>query len=126
MWFARRLQINDDSPEGAEITGISDSYNATLYYEMEGFQTRLTYYNQDGAMQFDSWGAAVKGKDRAQVDLAASYNLPVLTDYNLTVTFDAYNLTNEPLASYLEDDKSQSFNVYYPGVTYNLGIRGSF
>lgn len=119
-------KINDDSPEGAEITGISDSYNVTLYYEMEDFQTRLTYYNQDGAMQFDSWGSPVKGKDRAQVDLAASYNLPILTDYGLTLTFDAYNLTNEPLSSYIEDDQSQSFNVYYPGVTYNLGIRGSF
>lgn len=119
-------KIQDDSPEGAEITGISDSYNATLYYEMEGFQTRVTYYNQDGATQFESWGSTVRGKDRAQVDLAASYNLPVLTDYNLTVTFDAYNLTNEPLSTYIGDDKSQSFNVYYPGVTYNLGIRGSF
>jgi len=42
-------KINDDSPEGAEITGISDSHNVTIYYENEDFQTHITYYKQNGA-----------------------------------------------------------------------------
>lgn len=118
--------INDKSPEGAEITGISDSNNFTIYYENESFQTRLTYFNQDAAVLFNSWGFDVTSEDRAQIDFSASYNLPVLEDYNLTLTFDAYNLNNEPLASIQDGDPTQSFNVYYPGTTYTFGIRGSF
>jgi len=118
--------ITDESPEGAEITGISDSYNVTAYYENEGFQTRLTYYNQEGAYAFNSWGQDVTGRDRAQVDFSASYDLPVLEDYGLTLTFDAYNITNEAISSTIDNDERQTFNAYFPGATYTFGIRGSF
>jgi len=119
-------KIKDESAEDAEITGISDSYNATVYYENEDFQTRLTVYHQDGGYAFNSWGADVNGRDRTQVDLSASYDLKMLTDYALTLTFDAYNLTNAEISSNIEEDDSQTFNAYFPGATYTLGIRGSF
>lgn len=120
-------KIKDESAKEAdEIPGISDSYNFTIYYENEEFQTRVTYYHQDGADEFDSWGSPVIGRDRAQIDLSATYNLPLLQQYNLTLTFDAYNLTNEEISDYIENDSSQTFNAYYPGATYNFGVRGSF
>ncbi|MGL1957704.1 MAG: TonB-dependent receptor [Colwellia sp.] len=119
-------KIKDESPEGAEITGVSDSYNATVYYENEIFQTRITVNHQDGGYQFNSWGSDINGRDRTQIDLSASYDLPVLQNYNLTVTFDAYNLTNEDISSNIEEDDTQTFNAYFPGATYSLGIRGSF
>lgn len=120
-------KINDESEnEADEIPGISDSYNFTAYYENEDFQTRLTYYHQDGAGGFESWGSPVIGRDRTQVDFSATYNLPFLQEYNLTLTFDAYNLTNEPITSTIEEDETQTFNAYFPGATYALGIRASF
>ncbi len=118
--------IDAVNESGEEISGVADSYNVTGFYENEAFQVRLTYYHQDGSHEFDSWGAPVTGRDRAQVDFAASYNLPFLTDHNLSLTFDAYNLTNEPLSSNAEEDDSQTFNAYYPGSVYTFGIRGSF
>lgn len=119
-------KINQVSNEGTFITGVADSRSFTAYYENQSFQTRLTVYRQDGADSGNIWGTTpFKSHTRTQVDLSASYVLPILTDYNLTATFDAYNLTNEPIATWLED-KSQTFRTYYPGATYTLGIHASF
>ncbi len=119
-------KINQVSEEGTFITGVADSRSFTVYYENQSFQTRLTIYRQDGADNGNIWGTTpYKSHTRTQVDLAASYLLPVFTDYNVTVTFDAYNLTNEPIARWLED-KSQTFQAYYPGATYTLGLHASF
>ncbi|WP_438864524.1 TonB-dependent receptor [Neptunicella sp.] len=118
-------KISQDADEGTQITGISDSHNLTVYYENDAFQTRITYYHQDGADSGDIWGTPLFSRDRSQVDISASYVLPVATDYDLTVSFDAYNLTNEPISTYLEND-SQTFRAYFPGATYNVGISGKF
>ncbi|UTF60656.1 TonB-dependent receptor [Gilvimarinus sp. DA14] len=123
-------KIEDDSPEGAEITGVSDSYNLTGYYENDVFQARVTLYHQEGAVAFNSWGQDVETRDRSQVDVSASYRLPVMQDNDLTLTFDAYNVNNEPLSTRFVGDgveeDSQSYNVYYPGATYTMGVRASF
>ncbi|MCW8126591.1 TonB-dependent receptor [Microbulbifer halophilus] len=118
--------IDAVNENGDEISGVSDSYSGTAYYENDIVQVRLTYYHQEGAHQFDSWGAPVTGRDRSQLDLSASYRLPFLPDNDLSITFDAYNLTNEKISSYMELDNSQTFNSYSPGAMYTLGIRGSF
>ncbi|MDN4501569.1 TonB-dependent receptor [Alteromonadaceae bacterium BrNp21-10] len=118
-------KISQEADEGTQITGISDSNNLTVYYENDTFQTRITYYHQDGADSGDIWGTPLFSRDRSQIDVSASYVLPVATEYGLTVTFDAYNLTNEPISTYLEDE-SQTFRAYFPGATYNVGISGSF
>ncbi|QJR82833.1 TonB-dependent receptor [Alteromonas pelagimontana] len=114
----------DASDEEAIITGISEwSYNATAFYENEAFQTRLTLYHQDGAASYYSQGKEVFSFDRTQVDLSASYQLPV--SYDMTVTFDAYNLTNEPVGNWHEYS-GIAFDAFYPGTTYTLGLRGAF
>ena len=119
-------KINQISDEGTFITGVSDSRSFTAYYENQSFQTRLTIYRQEGADIGNIWGTTpYMSRTRTQVDLAASYVLPVLADYNLTLTFDAYNLTNEPIANWLED-RSQTFRAYFPGTTYSLGLHASF
>src|SRR5690606_19852606 len=85
-------KINQASAEGTFITGVADSRIFTAYYENQSFQTRLTIYRQEGADIGNIWGTTpYRSATRTQVDLAASYLLPVLSDYNLTVTFDAYN-----------------------------------
>ncbi|WP_233998776.1 TonB-dependent receptor [Microbulbifer pacificus] len=118
--------IDAVNENGEDIAGVADSYSFTSYYERDDFQARITYYHEDGAYIFESWGAPVTNRSRGQLDLSASYRLPFLSDNDLTVTFDAYNLTNADLSNYIEGDQSQPFNSYYPGAIYTLGVRGSF
>ncbi|WP_414829428.1 TonB-dependent receptor [Alteromonas sp. H39] len=114
----------DASDDDAIITGISDlSYNGTLFYENETFQTRLTVNHQDGAASYYTQGKEVFSFDRTQIDLSASYNLPV--DMDMTLTLDAYNLTNEPVGNWHEHT-GIAFNAFYPGATYTVGLRGAF
>lgn len=112
------------SDDDAQISGISDTFNFTGYYENAGFQTRITYSNRAATEASGGW-APIRAAERSQIDLAASYNLPMLQDYNMTLTFDAYNITNEPILRAFVSD-GNTFNAYYPGSTYTVGIRGSF
>lgn len=119
-------KINQISDEGTFITGVSDSRSFTAYYENQSFQTRLTIYRQDGADIGNIWGTTpYMSNTRTQVDLSASYILPMMSEYNLTLTFDGYNLTNEPISRWLED-QSQTFRAYFPGTTYTVGLHASF
>lgn len=117
--------INQDASDAdAEIPGISDSINFTAYYENNTFQTRVTYINTEKTETFGGW-SPLYAAERKQIDLSASYNLPTMGDVNLTLTFDAYNLTNEPIHSYFQED-GNTFDIRYPGATYTVGVRGSF
>ncbi len=126
LGFNASMNKIDQNPsdEDGEIFGLADSFNFTAYYENDAFQTRVTYTKTDEGEAGGGW-SPVMAPSRTQVDFSASYNLPVLEDYNLTLTFDAYNLTNEPLHTVFESD-GNTFNIYYPGATYTFGIRGSF
>ena len=116
----------------AEVTGISPwSYNLVGYYENDSFQVRVTYFHQDEAIASGPQGynndplplRRLVTIARSQVDLAASYRLPTTTE--LVVTFDAYNVTNEPVGNWFEYDGTP-YKLYYPGATYTLGLRGAF
>jgi outer membrane receptor protein involved in Fe transport len=63
-----------------------------------------------------------------QVDLSSSYTLPWFGGTRLEgiqITFDAINLNNAKMFSYV-GDPSSVVSVYYPGPTYLLGFRGKF
>jgi TonB-dependent receptor len=122
----------------AEVTGLSDwAYNFTGFYENEDLSVRVTYYHQDMAKASGFLDSNYDGDPlparfryalaRSQVDLSASYNLPfaVGSDGEMVVTFDAYNLTNEPVGNwYGYEGVAESY--YNPGVTYTVGISGKF
>lgn len=114
----------DASDPESTIFGINDSFNFTAYYENNRFQTRISLYKTDEVEANDGWSPTYSPA-REQIDLAASYNLPFMEDFNLTLTFDAYNVTNEALQTKFESD-SQAYNVRYPGATYTLGLRAQF
>lgn len=114
----------DASDPDSTIFGINDSFNFTAYYENNRFQTRISLYKTDEVEANDGWSPTYSPA-REQIDIAASYNLPFMEDYNLTLTFDAYNVTNEALQTKFESD-SQAYNVRYPGATYTFGIRSQF
>jgi TonB-dependent receptor len=131
---ATKINQSADDPDSI-ITGISDwTYSAVGYYENELWQARLTYYHQDGAVQSGFQGydgtngfpaRRIRSDDRTQVDFAASLNLPWFDDFNLTLTLDGYNITNEPVRNLFEHD-DLTYDIFYPGATYTLGVRGSF
>jgi hypothetical protein len=117
--------INQDAAdEDAEITGVGDSINFTAYYENDVFQTRITYTSTDETETNVGW-SPTRSAARDQIDLAASYDLPPMGDVELTLTFDAYNITNEPLRDFFKSD-GNTFNIRYPGATYTVGVRGSY
>ncbi len=126
-------QEADDA--GSIITGISDwTYNWTGYYENELFQVRLTYYHQDGAISSGFQGydgtngfpaRRIRSDDRSQVDFSASMNLPSVGGMDLTLTLDGYNITNEPVRNLFEHS-DLTYDIFYPGATYTIGLRGAF
>jgi len=128
-------KINQSSKSNdANVLGISPwSYNFTGYYENDSFQVRVTYYHQDKSIVSGPVDSNYDGDPlplrriwtiaRSQVDLAASYRLP--TEADLVVTFDAYNLTSEPVGSWYEYEGTVN-DIYYPGATYTIGLRGTF
>jgi TonB-dependent receptor len=129
-------KINQEADDEASIiTGISDwTYNWTGYYENELFQARVTYYHQDGAISsgFQGYDGSdgfparrIRSDDRTQVDFAASMNLPWFDNYGLTLTLDGYNITNEPVRNLFEHS-DLTYDIFYPGATYTLGIRAAF
>ena len=105
--------------DGGELLNSSkNTGNVTGYYEDDRFSARLAY----------SYRSAYKaGVDRGasqHVDsmpsLAASVNVK-LTE-QLTLTFDALNLTNETIKMYAEnEDRPRAF--YSNGRTFYLGLR---
>ncbi len=105
--------------DGGELLNSSrNTYNLTGYFENERFSARLAY----------SYRSAYKaGVDRgasqhvdAMPSLAASLNFK-LTE-QLTLTFDALNLTNETIKMYAENkDRPRAF--YSNGRTFYLGLR---
>lgn len=134
---ATHIEQNASNPL-AEVTGLSDwTYNFTGFYENEDLSIRVTYYHQDMAKASGFLDSNYDGDPlparfrhslaRSQVDLSASYTLPfsIGDSGDLVVTFDAYNLTNEPVGSWYGYE-GISENYYNPGVTYTLGIAGKF
>lgn len=130
-------KINQEADdEGSIITGISDwTYNWTGYFENELFHARVTYYHQDGAVAsgfqgYDGTGGfparRIRSDDRTQVDFSLGYSLPFFDDdLDLTLTLDGYNITNEPVRNLFEHS-DLTYDIFYPGATYTLGLRGSF
>ena len=106
--------------DGSELVNSSKStYNVTGFYEDARFSARLAY----------NYRSAYKaGVDRgASQHVAGSGNLAASLNYKineqLTVTFDALNLTNTTIKMYAET-KDQPRAFYSNGRTFYLGLRG--
>jgi iron complex outermembrane recepter protein len=106
--------------DGSELINSSRStYNVTGFYEDARFSARLAY----------NYRSAYKaGVDRgASQHVAGSGNLAASLNYKineqLTVTFDALNLSNTTIKMYAETrDQPRAF--YSNGRTFYLGLRG--
>jgi TonB-dependent receptor len=122
----------DASQLAGNLFGISPVlWNATAYWERDAFAVRLSYNwaegsaqralgNNEGGLNY----AQYFGVDRGQLDLSASYSMDWLPS-KPQVTLNLINLTDEPLENYLAYENVPG-EVYEPGVTVLLGVRGSF
>jgi iron complex outermembrane receptor protein len=100
------------------LNSSKNTGNVTGYFENERFSARLAYNYRS------AYKAGVDRGASQQVDampsLAASVNVK-LTD-QLTLTFDALNLTNETIKMYAENrDRPRAF--YSNGRTFYFGLR---
>jgi len=112
------------------VYGVSPSlWNATAYWENDVASIRLSYNWAEGAVgtgpnQQGILPAQIYGEDRGQLDLSASYTLSnVPTKPQLTL--NVLNLTGEERRSNFWHDNAVN-DMYDPGTTVMVGVRGSF
>ncbi len=113
------------SPAIAPFPGISKhNVNFIGYYETPKYGVRAVYnYRSDYPLNANGTytGAARSVRARGQLDMSASYNI----NDNLTVSLDAYNLTDSKRFEY-ENDTKVSRWVDYDGRTFTLTARATF
>ncbi|WP_339725875.1 TonB-dependent receptor [uncultured Paraglaciecola sp.] len=109
----------------AALTGVSEkNYNAVAFYENDDFSVRLAYNWRDEyqlAAGGTFSGAARSVDARGQLDSSASYNI----NENLVLSFEAFNLTDEPLIEF-EGNLNRQRRVDYDGKTFIVGARYNF
>ncbi|WP_394388528.1 TonB-dependent receptor [Shewanella woodyi] len=118
----------DFSQEGVSnsfgMPGLSkNSYNAVVFYEKDSFSTRLAY-NYRGKYLLDPDGRqddVVFGDAYGQLDYSISYDILK----NLTVSFNAINLTEAEQRQYSEFDERLYENYVY-GRRFHLGLSYRF
>nr|WP_246191082.1 TonB-dependent receptor [Pseudoxanthomonas taiwanensis] len=112
------------------VYGVSPSlWNATLYWENAVASVRLSYSWAEGAVgtgpnQQGIGPAQIYGEDRGQLDLSASYTLRNVRSQP-QLTLNVLNLTGEERRSNFWHDNAVN-DLYDPGTTVMVGIRGSF
>ena len=104
---------------GGELLNSSKrTYNLTGYFENERFSARLAYNFRSAYKAGVDRGASQHVDDMPS--LAGSLNYKI--SENLTLTFDALNITNETIKMYAENhDRPRAF--YSNGRTFYLGLR---
>ena len=107
------------------LLGLSDAANLVAFYENEKFQVRAAYNWRDEflAATFDGSGSPnpVYTEAYGQLDFNASYNW----NENLTLAFEAINLTDEIYRQHGRTDH-QLIMVQQTGPRYMIGARYKF
>ena len=118
----------DGLTEGGDsaVIGQSDtSYNITLYYEDERLSTRANYTYRGEFVSSTITGTGSipdqKQADVGRLDFSASYDIWE----NITITFDAVNLTEATAENY-RGNRSHPTYSFYSGRRFLLGARYVF
>jgi len=112
------------------VYGVSPKmWNATTYWENEVASVRLSYNWQQGAVgtgpnQQGIPFAQIYGEDRGQLDLSSSYTLKGIKS-EPQIFFNVLNITGEERRSFFAFDNAVN-DMYDPGTTYTIGVRGTF
>jgi TonB-dependent receptor len=121
----------DQTPgdKNAIVLGIARNlYTVTGYYENHDVSVHVSYNyigpNQTAPTGQNNTPYGLFADAHGQVDLSASYTLPWF-NRAMQVTFNAVNLNNEKIRTFFGFD-SAPYSVYYPGPSYELGLRARF
>jgi iron complex outermembrane receptor protein len=125
----------------APIAGLSEKvYQVTAYYERHGFSARVSNrYRSANRQYITTFGPPNPGGDvnpgggfsmaqpESVMDAQISYTFakdgPLK---NLSIFLQGYNLTDEPLITYNNDDPRQVINYQKYGASYSLGAAYKF
>lgn len=124
----------------APISGLSRKVaNATLYYERKGFSARVSQrYRSENRQYITTFGVPNLSGDvnphggfsvalpETVVDAQVSYNLQSGPLKGLTIYLQGYNLTDEPLVTYNNNDPRQVINFQQYGASYSAGFSYKF
>lgn len=117
-----RLDPNSDVFTRTRLTGVSRrSHNVALLYEKHGLTGRLAATHRGNYVEQIAEPRFLQDrivKAATYVDLSLSYELTK----NVSLQFDAINLTREKYESYLGDPQ-QPRDIRYNPTTYGLGLR---
>jgi iron complex outermembrane receptor protein len=129
-------------PDGgdAPIAGLSRTVaNFTAYYERQGFSARLSQrYRSENRQYITTFGPPNPGGDvnpsggfsvaqpESVLDAQLSYSFGRGPVQGLTLFAQAYNLNNEPLVTYNNNDSRQVINYQTYGASYSLGASFKF
>jgi TonB-dependent receptor len=129
-WISGENQtLVSQSPNVYRTTALTNvakkSYNLALLYEGNGITGRLTATHRGDYVESGGLAEPRFGQDRhvqaaTFVDLSLSYAITP----NMSVTFDAINITKEKFESYL-NDPIRPRDIRYNPTTYGLGLRFS-
>jgi len=136
---ANYTYADSEQPNGNPLLDISENtYNLQVFWEHEGFSTRLAYNYRDGFLSTEnekrveninsngsiSQDGTVYGNnyrdDRGQLDFSASWDI----NENFTLVGNATNLTGEP-SIYLSE-LGGAWKYTEADRRYSLGIRAKF
>lgn len=122
---ARPANSSFDSGEIPFPGLVEKSYNFTVFYSYENFETRLSTTYQDAfvgeARTIGPTVVPVTYAPETVLDFQAKYK----TDAGLDLIFSVGNLTNEPNRSYMLDE-ALPLKLNWFGRTYALGVNYSF
>jgi iron complex outermembrane receptor protein len=125
----------------APIAGLSEKvYQVTAYYERHGWSARVSNrYRSENRQYITNFGVPNPGGDvnpnggfsmaqpESVMDAQLSYTFPKDGPLkNLSVFLQGYNLTNEPLITYNNDDPRQVINYQQYGASYSFGAAYKF
>ena len=125
----------------APIAGLSEKVaQITVYYERHGWSARVSNrYRSENRQYITTFGPPNQGGDvspnggfsmaqpESVVDAQISYTFPKDGPLkNLSIFLQGYNLTDEPLITYNNDDPRQVINYQKYGASYSLGAAYKF
>lgn len=125
----------------APIAGLSEKvYQVTAYYERYGWSARVSNrYRSENRQYITNFGVPNPGGDvnpnggfsmaqpESVMDAQLSYTFPKDSRMkNLSIFLQGYNLTNEPLITYNNDDPRQVINYQRYGASYSFGAAYKF
>ncbi|HEY8568760.1 TonB-dependent receptor [Microbulbifer sp.] len=110
------------------LPGTSDTiFNASVFYEMEGFSVRLNHQFRDAWLSTtENVGMTDYWAEQKRVDLSVSYDLPMsVFGADVTLYANANNLTDEQDVRYTGDESTPNQVESY-GRRYLAGFRVNF